>query len=306
HLILCNGLGLWVAPKIVINDEDIEEQEKNGSSDDEEDERLSQNMVNIRIDDDMRSVSSSQQSNENQEKHGKDENMDDDSNENWELEESDEELYEDNFTAGLIEDVDDRSVGENEAIVVNKVKGSLAIYIKHRWNSTYHFLKTISLHRNILNDLFRLKHQLDITRKQHMRLAAYELSSDAWNIISILIAVLKPFQAATMLISGSKCPTIGLTLFVIRHLQDFLQNEENEEELTQQLKHSLLEKIKQYVTHDSDKFQKLKFLESVGKEANETTSKAKPSSVQDENKIYRQLAAKAVSDETYDKSALSF
>ncbi|CAF1550484.1 unnamed protein product [Didymodactylos carnosus] len=31
HLILCNGLGLWVAPKIVINDVDIEEQEKNGS-----------------------------------------------------------------------------------------------------------------------------------------------------------------------------------------------------------------------------------------------------------------------------------
>ncbi|CAF1392969.1 unnamed protein product, partial [Didymodactylos carnosus] len=229
-------------------------------------------MVNIRIDDDMRSVLSSQQSNENQEEHGEDENMDDDSDENRELEESDEELYEDNFTVGLIKDVDNRSVGENGAIVA------------------------------------------------------------------------------------------------------FLQNEENEEELTQQLKHSLLKKIKQYVTYDSDQFQKLKlygyfdpigfsvltnnerasierqikeiykgapyinaqqppinstlsssttyktkdrkaksslstseqFLESVGKEANGTTSKVKPSSVQDEIKIYRQLAAKTVSDETYDKNALSF
>ncbi|CAF4613318.1 unnamed protein product, partial [Didymodactylos carnosus] len=51
------------------------------------------------------------------EENGEDENMDDDSDENRELEESDEELYEDNFTVGLIEDVDDPSVGENGAIV---------------------------------------------------------------------------------------------------------------------------------------------------------------------------------------------
>ncbi|CAF3462631.1 unnamed protein product, partial [Rotaria sp. Silwood2] len=86
-------------------------------------------------------------------------------------------------------------------------------------------LNTLNIHRSIINKLFQNKINLDITKKQQQRLNVLELTSDYWYIIELLIKILKLFYRATKAISGSDYPTIGIKLFIFRHLEkDFLSS----------------------------------------------------------------------------------
>ncbi len=50
------------------------------------------------------------------------------------------------------------------------------------------------------------------------------MSNTCWEIIELLIKVLEPFRHAIQLISGTQYPTVGLTLFVLRKIeQNFLE-----------------------------------------------------------------------------------
>ncbi|CAF4701533.1 unnamed protein product, partial [Rotaria sp. Silwood2] len=107
----------------------------------------------------------------------------------------------------------------------SKIKRSLCLDVRTRWNSTYKMLYSLNMHRLIIIELFQNKTNLDITKKQQQRLNALELTSDCWYIIELLIKILKPFYRATKAISGSDYPTIGSTFFIFRRLEkDFLSN----------------------------------------------------------------------------------
>ena len=83
--------------------------------------------------------------------------------------------------------------------------------------------KSLKIHRPVIMEIFQRKTSLGITRKQQHRLTSLELTSDCWYTIELLIKVSKPWYAATKAISGSQCPTIGITFYIFRRLEkDFL------------------------------------------------------------------------------------
>ncbi|CAF4342194.1 unnamed protein product [Rotaria sp. Silwood2] len=108
----------------------------------------------------------------------------------------------------------------------SKIKCSLLLDIRNRWNSTY----------KIYN------------KKQQQRLSVLELTSDYWYIIELLIKILKPFYRATKALSDSDYPTIGITLFIFRHLEkDFLSNiSPTDDPLFNNMKKCLLSKMIYY------------------------------------------------------------
>ncbi|CAF1667589.1 unnamed protein product, partial [Didymodactylos carnosus] len=101
-----------------------------------------------------------------------------------------------------------------------------------------------------------------ITLKQRNQPASFELTSDNYNTIGMMLYVLRPFKAATKLISGSSYPTVGLTLYAIRKIQNFLEktaDDENNEndELLAQMKTRLLGRLKHYTIDDKAQFKRL-------------------------------------------------
>ena len=71
------------------------------------------------------------------------------------------------------------------------------------------------------------------------------MSSTCWDIVELLLKVLTPFRNAIQLISGAQCPTVGLTLFVIRRIQqNFLEIvKPDDDETIQNLKQLIHEKL---------------------------------------------------------------
>ncbi|CAF1412330.1 unnamed protein product, partial [Rotaria sordida] len=104
------------------------------------------------------------------------------------------------------------------------------------------------MHRPIINELFQNKINLNITKKQHQRLNALELTKDCWYIIKLLIKVLKPFYRATKAISGNDYPTIGITVFIFRRLEkQFLYSiSPTDDPLFNTMKECLLNKMTYY------------------------------------------------------------
>lgn len=130
------------------------------------------------------------------------------------------------------------------------IKRSLILDVRTRWNSTYKMLDTMKIYQPIVNELFRNKANLGITKKQQQRLASLEFTSDCWHIIELLIKVLQPFYAATKAISVSDYPSIGIILFIFRRLdKDFLsKSTPTDDPLFNNMKECLLNKMNYYNT----------------------------------------------------------
>jgi hypothetical protein len=129
-----------------------------------------------------------------------------------------------------------------------KIKRSLTLDVRTRWNSTYKMLKTLFMYRFIVIELFQKKTNIDLTKKQHQHLSSLEFTSGCWYIIELLIKILKPFYAATKVMSGSDYPTIGITFYAIRRIEkDFLSIiKPNEDPLLMNMKTCLLNKMHYY------------------------------------------------------------
>lgn len=95
-----------------------------------------------------------------------------------------------------------------------------------RWNSTYTSFDSLMANQSPILSLFENKRKLPITSNQKDKLSSLELSSDEWNLIENLLLIFEPFFQATHLLSGSKYPTVGLCLFTIRHLKEYLETED--------------------------------------------------------------------------------
>ncbi|CAF4852938.1 unnamed protein product [Rotaria sp. Silwood1] len=154
--------------------------------------------------------------------------------------------YQNNFKVGV--DVHSSETSDLSLPQPDPCIGLTVDNVRNRWNSTFKMLYILNMHRPIINELFQNKINLDITKKQHQRLNALELTSDCWYIIELLIKVLKPFYRATKAISGNDYPTIGITLFIFHRLEkEFLSNiSPTDDPLFNNMKKCLLNKMIYY------------------------------------------------------------
>ena len=117
---------------------------------------------------------------------------------------------------------------------VNSYKRSLQIVCQlssdciARRNSTYVSIKSFLEHKVVLLNLFENKSKLSLTSVQQEKIKLLELYSDEWTIIVNLISLLEPFYYAINTLSGSNYPIIGLSLFALRNIKDFLESEGEE------------------------------------------------------------------------------
>ena len=127
-----------------------------------------------------------------------------------------------------------------------------------RWNSTYISLKSFLEHKTILLNLFENKSKLSLTSKQNEKIKLLELSSDEWTIIVNLTLLLEPFYHAIDLLSGSKYPTIGMALFILHNIKEFLETEnDNHSNIYVTLKSFLLDSFNHYFHEDDDQYRLL-------------------------------------------------
>ena len=110
-----------------------------------------------------------------------------------------------------------------------KIKRSLIIDCISRWNSTYLALQSLLEHKTVMLNLYQNKGKLPISTKQKEKLTTLEISSDNWTLINNLLDVLEPFFEATNLLSGAQYPTIGLSLFAIKSIKEYLENEDDDQ-----------------------------------------------------------------------------
>jgi hypothetical protein len=131
-----------------------------------------------------------------------------------------------------------------------KIQRSLQLDVKSRWNSTHYMLESIVIFHPIIDNLFRNIRKMNLTKKQANSLTSLEMSNTCWEIVELLVKVLEPFRHATQLISGTKYPTVGLTLFVLRKLQqNFLEIiRPGDNEILQKMKQLIHERLIHYTT----------------------------------------------------------
>lgn len=106
----------------------------------------------------------------------------------------------------------------------DKPKHKLMQSVSTRWNSTYTMIERIVEQRNpilgVLNDRAFTSKKL---AKKHT------LDNDNWELLCLLIEILKPFELATKIISGEKYPTASLVLPLIDSFTEtFLKPEDGE------------------------------------------------------------------------------
>lgn len=139
-------------------------------------------------------------------------------------------------------------IKEHNALHDKKIIRSLQLDVRSRWNSTHYMLESLMIFRPIIENLFKNIRKLNISKRQMNSLSQLEISNDYWDLIEILMKVLAPFRHETKLISGSQYPTVGLTLFVLRKIQqNFLEaNRSDDDDLLQGMKKILLDQINYY------------------------------------------------------------
>ncbi len=97
--------------------------------------------------------------------------------------------------------------------------------------------------RPIIDSLFKNIRKSNLSKKQTNNLVMLEMSNTCWDLIEVILKILEPFRHATGLSSGNQYPTVGLTLFVLRKIeQNFLDIRSDDDEMLQKVKHLIHEK----------------------------------------------------------------
>ncbi|CAM4822508.1 unnamed protein product [Rotaria magnacalcarata] len=280
HLTITNGLGFWKVKKeeseddILIEEKDliheINGEEENVTSLDGYQNTVNMNMSiddNLELDD--YEPMDTTDFNDNEELIT---NMDEEVTDNWteDVNESDVDIVYDQEIIvnllrkcrGLISMIKRSTIitlfFDNERKILN-TKRSITRDVKSRWNSTFTMIDSLLSLREIVEKLFNYKSHLNIKPKQRTILSRFELTSDEWNVLSNLHFILQPFFHATKVMSGSQYPSIGIALYLLTHLKNFLQQHEtNEDLIIKRSKQLLSEKFLYYFERDNEQFQLLK------------------------------------------------
>ncbi|CAF3328630.1 unnamed protein product [Rotaria socialis] len=291
HLIVCNALCLWVK-KQQINETEDQGEPMNESFEDGDSSIITTNNSNDfddthNTDIDQTTWHESDMIDDDDLSSGEDDAMSDDSSDTSDV-------VNDNWKEGVLEDLTSITCIEqytiNQAIkkcrdfvkavskssilsnFINKEKGkdklsnSLMIDCKSRWSSTHRLVQSILFHKSIIGRLYAEKYELNLTRKQLIKLTGYELNRDEWIILDCVQEVLNSFFDATKLVSGKQYSTIGLGYFTVNNLKEYIEERDGNHEVDQ-LKRLLLRQLINYFDNDADQYDFLKrhaFFDPIG------------------------------------------
>ncbi len=139
-----------------------------------------------------------------------------------------------------------------------------------RWNSTFLMLKRFKELKEQVSKVTYSAHLIKgLTKNQINSLKDLEIKYNEWDIVDILIDVFTPFYEGTVMLSGSRYPTLSTAYFVTRCLFTYLErNEDDDSEIKLQLKSFLLERSKHHLKEKYSNDQKdamliAAFLDSV-------------------------------------------
>ncbi|CAF1437369.1 unnamed protein product [Adineta ricciae] len=315
HLIICNGLNLWVTTKTKQATANNEEINNNVTTEDEEEGQeigLSQMVKSMSFDvdhisnDEINENGTSSKDDvddvEDMDDYDDDDGTDCDSqpvdisddvvsDNEWSDEEDDEDIT-DNFIEGvemgeisldqlpkMVKDLMDKvreiitmiksssvfsGFIDKKRIMFNahvskkqKINRRLINDVRTRWNSTFKMLCAFNIYRDFINDLFKAKGNLGLTRKQKLRFTRLELTIDEWDILRSLIDLLHPFYSSTKVLSNTKYPTIGSALYLLKSLEEYL-SKEDDNQFFNALRKLLMVKFQHYIIHDVEQFDMLK------------------------------------------------
>jgi len=133
----------------------------------------------------------------------------------------------------------------------SKIEHGLSLDCKSRWNSTKYMVENILKFKALIGQLHSDKHGLYLTNEGIQKLTSFELSSDEWFMINSINQVLTPFHKATAMMSGQKYPTIGVALFAIRKIKNFLETFDNNSFINA-MKDLLLDQMTKYIDNDTE------------------------------------------------------
>ncbi|CAF4007827.1 unnamed protein product, partial [Rotaria sp. Silwood1] len=116
-----------------------------------------------------------------------------------------------------------------------------------RWNTTYFMLKRFIFFSSIITSITQNpSNDIGIKPTQYERLKRLAFSRIDWSILMGMKNVLKAFRDATVLLSGRKYATLGISYFVIAGLKQYLTTIDDNEPFENLLKKQLLSKFDYY------------------------------------------------------------
>lgn len=147
--------------------------------------------------------------------------------------------------------------------VVHKIRHSLSIDCKSRWNSTKFMMGNLLTFKPLIVQLHSQKHDLCLSYQQKQKLTSLELTSDEWRMVVSIDHVLTPFYNATKLMSGQQYCTIGTALFAIRKMKSFLETVVEHNSFVDGMKNDLLDQLVKYIDDDIDQLDLVLICEHV-------------------------------------------
>ena len=134
----------------------------------------------------------------------------------------------------------------------NGLKSSLSIDSKTRWNSTKFMITNLLKYKSLIGQLHSDKRIPSLNHKIKAKLDNLELTADDWFIIKSIEQVLTPFEKVTKMMSGQKYPTVGIAFCAIRTIKKFLESNEENYTIINELKYLLLAQLAHYIDNDTD------------------------------------------------------
>ncbi|CAF3459138.1 unnamed protein product [Rotaria sp. Silwood2] len=280
HLIVCNGLCLWVKDAQVAETPASDEEDGDGDENIDIVSSIINDSVESMSTNDIDDTSSDETSIDDSEDSSDDEDSDSDDDstkisevviDNWEegvVEDTSLITCLEQYTTnqaiekcrGLVKTINKSSILSNffdHQKIEPKLKNTLIIDCKSRWSSTHRLIQSILLHKSIINRLYAEKYDLHLSKKQQMKLLKFELNREEWIILESVEEVLNAFFEATKLISGKKYCTIGIAFFAVANLKEHLEERSSNSQVDN-LKDLLLLQLKNYFDNDFDQYELLK------------------------------------------------
>ncbi|CAF4093339.1 unnamed protein product [Adineta steineri] len=123
----------------------------------------------------------------------------------------------------------------------------LIIDFRIRWNTTFVMISRFISTSTIITDItFSPDHKMGLRKEQYQKLQNMSFSREDWSHLVALKFVLRPFYEATILLSGSKYPTLSITFHILKGLKLFLLSSKTDEPLQNSMKQLLFIKFKYY------------------------------------------------------------
>ena len=117
-----------------------------------------------------------------------------------------------------------------------------------RWNTTYMMLECFLFSCSIvINITQNSSNEIGLNMKQYKMLKELSFTRVDWSLLMSAKNVLQSFYEATVLLSGQKYNTIGISYIVIKSLKEYLgKSIDNEEKFERLLKQNLLQNFEYY------------------------------------------------------------